>query len=140
MATLSHADRATNTRTKSGAYPQGVKIPAYRRHPASGRGIIQFAPIWGRNPHYLAGKFDSPESRADYDRCVAQVVEFQLRKRALSPPKSKPAKRAGRKTITVVQFIARYMAWAIEHHKGNKREIAHLRNMVKPMAKRVVVP
>jgi integrase len=81
-------------------------IPSYRFHKASGRAVIQWRPLFGNSPHYLAGAYNSPESKAEY----AQIL-----KRITSPPvPSKSVKKS--KIVTVRRLALLYLAHVKEYH------------------------
>lgn len=50
------------------------RIPTYRLHKRSGRAVVQYRPFYGKSPHYLKGKFNSPESLAEYEDIRARIV------------------------------------------------------------------
>lgn len=106
-------------------YAEGLRLPRYRRHKASGRAVIQYAPIWGKHPHYLRGNHGSPESLADYRRCCQRIVAHKLGKQDVK-------RRRPRKQITVVATIQAFLQWATGQYggKGN-REFDHFRRAVR---------
>ncbi len=109
-------------------YPSGLRFPKYRLHKPSGRAVIQYRPIFGANPRYLAGAYGSEESLADYDRQLARIVKHMA--------KAAPAKVLKFDTIqTVEHFVAAFMQWAAKHH-GDGREFSHFKRAVRPLRRR----
>jgi len=99
---------------------RGVKPPAYRLHRRSGRAIVTI----DSKDHYL-GPHGSPESRAEYDRLVA---EWLVRGRRAAPPAT-----AG---PTVNEVIAQYWAFAQTYYVKNGRpttEPEAIRHSLKPL-------
>src|SRR5690349_8908522 len=47
--------------------PKKSSVPAYRRHRASGQAVVTLNGV----DHYL-GRWESPESKAEYDRLIAE--------------------------------------------------------------------
>jgi integrase len=99
------------------------RIPKYSLHKASGRAIVTL----DGTDHYL-GAYDSPESKVEYDRLIAEWLANG--RRAAAPAADEP-------TQSVNELIAAY--W--EHAKGYYRkpdgaptqEIETLRQALKPL-------
>ena len=114
--------KATDTRNTRTPYPNGLRMPKYRLHKASGRGVIQYKPLWGKEPHYLEGDFNSPQSLADYARCCELVAKHKIHRVAV-----KQDVRPTRKSVTVRRLLERFMLWAKEHFADNPREFSHFK-------------
>lgn len=97
------------------------RLPTYRLHKASGRAVIQWRPLFGPNPHYLPGKFGSPESLEAYEHIRATILASIHGKPA--PPKPIP------KHGSVTTLAAAFLDWA----KGycTKTEYDNFRHAVK---------
>ena len=76
--------------------PQTPRIPSYRRHRASGQAVVTLNGV----DHYL-GKWNSPESKAEYDRLTS---EWLVRRRRFTEPGAGPAE------ILVKELILGYWA------------------------------
>src|SRR5581483_7698475 len=83
--------------------PHPARVPAYRLHRPSGRAVVRF----GDKDIYL-GTYNSPESRAAYDRAICEWLE---QGRRVPQP-------ASSKTITVNKVIVAYLRWADEHYRS----------------------
>ncbi len=87
------------------ASPKSKRIPSYRLHSPSGQAVVT---IHGRD-HYL-GPYGSPESRAEYDRRVAEwLASGRLRVASADP-------RPGT-SLSVVELILAYMAHAETYYR-----------------------
>lgn len=80
------------------------RIPRYRKHRASGRGVIQYRPLYGPNPHYLPGKFNSDESLAAYQREMVRILAHVHGAHPAPPP--------DKSDLRISQLFERYMLWA----------------------------
>lgn len=93
--------------------------------------MIQFAPIWGKNPRYLKGPYNAPESWDDYWACCAKVAQWKIRhkRRKPLPPRGKRVK--------VKELLAEFLLWAKPYYstKDNK-EFNHYANAISPLRKR----
>lgn len=107
-------------------YPK-PRRPKYRLHRASGRGVIQYRPLYGENPKYLPGEYGSEESLAEYERCCADILAHQLRN--IEPP-ARP--RQG----TVADLLLNYLVWAETYYGGSPRsELANMKAAAKTLNK-----
>ncbi len=111
-------------------YPN-LRVPGYRFHAASGRGVIQYRPLWGKNPRYLAGQYESRESLADYEKCCDKVATHQMRKKA-----GKLKFKSAGVDIAVAKFLRRYFAWAQVHYGIKSRDFSHLARAAHPLRER----
>src|SRR5262245_34629255 len=50
--------------------------PSYRRH-SSGQACVTVRDLSGRRPESLLGKWDSPESKSEYARLIAEIAAHQ---------------------------------------------------------------
>jgi integrase len=120
---------ASRTRILLKAYPKGMRFPKYRLHKPSGRAVIQYRPLFGKQPRYLRGAFGSDESLADYAACLEKIAQHKVSRSTPKPSK----KLVG--TITVSNFLGRFVAWA-DGHYGPGRELSHIKRAVRPLLKR----
>src|SRR5258706_8540289 len=81
------------------------RVPSYRRHKASGQAVVTL----GGKDHYL-GTFDSPESRAEYDRVVGEWLTVRR------APQADP-----REGVTVEQVMLPYWQHVKEYYKKDGR-------------------
>ncbi|MCI0464670.1 MAG: tyrosine-type recombinase/integrase [Gemmataceae bacterium] len=98
------------------------RTPSYCLHRASGQAVVR---IDGKD-HYL-GKYGSPESRAEYDRLIAEW---------LANGRSLPAAtKAG--GLTVNEVLLQYWHWAEQHYRdadGNpSNELANMKDALRPL-------
>jgi integrase len=125
---LTPAQIAKRTRQILAAYPQSLHLPSYRLHAPSGRGVIQYKPLFGPNPKYLTGAYGSPESLDDYARKLARVAKHKIAGKA--PQLKRTKERLG--TMTMRRFLGLYFIWAEKHH-GQGRELSHLKRCARPL-------
>jgi integrase len=101
------------------------KLPSYRRHKWSGRAVVTIA---GRD-HYL-GMWNSPESRAEYDRLIAEWAA-NGRGRPARQPEAVPC------DPSVVEVIAAFMKHAATHYRGAdgaaSQELENLKDAARPL-------
>jgi integrase len=83
-------------------------IPSYRLHKQSGQAIVTLTDSLGQRRDVLLGKYDSPESRAEYARVLA---EWEANGRRL------PASKATALDITVNEVILAYWKHAELHYR-----------------------
>lgn len=89
-----------------------MKLPKYLWHKPSNRGLVRFPPLWGKTPVYLAGRYNSPESLADYAAKCAEITKYlaqQAAERLYETPKKKNA---------TVQIVADLMADYLDYAEG----------------------
>lgn len=127
---LTPAQIAKRTRQILGKYPSGIRLPSYRLHAPSGRGVIQYKKLFGPNPKYLAGPYGSPESLDDYERQVARVAKHKIVGQA--PKRPKPQQRG---TMSVRTFLGQFFAWATTHHQ-DARELSHFKRCARHLRQR----
>lgn len=97
-------------------------LPSYRRHSTSD---IAFVQIQGKRT-YLPGRFNSPESRAEYRRLISLWVA-EDRPTTPTPPATE---------ITVVELVARYWPHVQKHYLKNGEqtaEVACIRAALRPL-------
>ena len=102
---------------------QSFRTPSYRLHKPTGRAVVT---LCGRDL-YL-GKFGTRESRAEYDRIIA---EWLANGRTL--PRSVSGNEAH---ITNSELLLAFLAWAESYYVKNGRmtgEVAHVRYAIKPV-------
>jgi integrase len=98
------------------------RTPSYCLHKASGQAVVR---IDGTD-HYL-GRYDTPQSRAEYNRLIAQ---WYANAQTLPAVASAPG-------LTVNELLLRYWAWAESYYRdldGNPtRELENLKHALKPL-------
>jgi integrase len=105
------------------------KLPSLRHHKASGRAVVT---LNGRD-HYV-GAWNSPESRVEYDRLVAEWL-------ASGRGQAKVAEYASTAQTkpTVEEVILAYWKFAETHYRGPDRtptqELANMKDALKPVRK-----
>ena len=109
------------------------RMPKYRLHKASGRGIVQYKPLFGMKLHYLPGKFNSEQSLAAYEAVRARVL-------ALHAGKSPPQKPLAHENVTVSILVRRFIAFAIDRwgidsptYRHFKSAAKHVRQVAGPL-------
>jgi len=107
------------------------RIPSYRFHKASGQAIV----VLSGKSFYL-GPWNSPESRAEYERVVAEWLANGRR----VPPGSdsqKPSSATVPAAFTVVELIAAFWDHAKKHYRHAdgrpSREVDNLRDALRPV-------
>lgn len=101
---------------------ESYRLPKYRLHRPSGRGVIQYAPLFGKNPHYLPGAFNSDESRRAYEAACKQVLAHKLGLEAAVRPT---------RHSTVGEMLNQYLSWGASHYGPANREFKQLRLVVR---------
>jgi integrase len=91
------------------------KLPTYRLHKASGQALVC---LDGRRI-YL-GPYDSPESRAEFDRLTAEW---------LAGGRRLPVRSGGRGGLTVNEVILAHWRWAEGHYTRDGKPTRHLENL-----------
>ncbi len=103
---------------------QSLRTPSYRLHKSAGQAVVTLC----CRDLYL-GKYGTRESRAEYDRTVA---EWLANGRTLPRPISgKPA------DVTSNELLDAFLDWAESYHVKNGRmtgEVAHVRYSIKRSA------
>ena len=99
-------------------------VPAYCLHRHSGKAIVRIA---GRD-HYL-GPHGSPESRAEYDRLIAEWL-------ACGRQSTTSAVAAESKSLLVNEVLLAYVEFAEKHYSDGQQvstEFANLKHAIKPV-------
>jgi site-specific recombinase XerD len=98
------------------------RTPSYCLHKASGQAVVR---IDGRD--YYLGKYGTDESRAEYDRLVA---EWLGNGRALAAPTTADG-------LTVAELILAYWQWAERYYRNERGEpsldLENIRTALKPL-------
>jgi integrase len=104
-------------------------IPAYRLHRQSGQAIVTLTDGTGGRKDVLLGKYDSPESRAEYLRVLA---EWQSAGRTLPRPTACNA-------LSVHELLDAYWTWAEKTYRDSDgtptRELENLKDALRPLRK-----
>jgi integrase len=99
-----------------------LRAPSYCLHKASGQAVVRIDGV----DHYL-GKHGTPESRAEYDRLIA---EWLGNGRRLAPPSAADG-------LTVAELILSYWRWAEcyyrDEHGEPGQELENVRSALKPL-------
>jgi integrase len=78
--------------------------------------------MFGANPHYLAGKYGSPESLAEYEELRAKILKHKLgeEQQHIEPPTK-------RRSMSIAQVFLRYLQWAETYYDGGakNKEFGH---------------
>lgn len=85
-----------------------VRVPSYRLHKPNGQAVVTF----GGRDRYL-GKHGTPESRAEYDRLVAEWLMTGRRLMASDGP--------GESDLTVSEMLLAYLKHANAYYAKNSR-------------------
>src|SRR5262249_10591214 len=109
--------------------PRKIRIPTYRFHKGSGQAVV----VLGGRSVYL-GRWDTPESRAEYERVVA---EWLARGRLPAQDKApEPGKPAGG-NLPVGEMILVFWAHATKHYRPQDGrptgEQSTLRHALRPL-------
>lgn len=106
-----------------------IRLPKYRLHKPSGRAVIQFRPLFGNNPRYLEGDFNSDASRQHYERCCQEILAYKMGRKQ---PREMPTGRC-----KVVHLLQHYLPWAKSYYKSNngRGEYTNLVAAARPLRK-----
>lgn len=88
------------------------RIPSYRLHAPSGRGVIQYRPLYGPNPFYLPGRHNSDESRAAYEIERARCIKHMNG--------GTPAEVLSKNKLCVVDIVTPYLIWAKSNYSKDE--------------------
>lgn len=95
-----------------------LRLPKYRHHKASGRGVIRFLPLYGPKDIYLPGEFNSPESRAAYEERCREILAHQLSQQAV------PA-RPIKDHAAIPRMVTAFLAWASGYYGSKTSHFNH---------------
>ncbi|WP_435005650.1 hypothetical protein P12x_003466 [Tundrisphaera lichenicola] len=107
------------------------QIPSYRLHKATGQAIVVL-----RGRSYYLGKFGTTQSRAEYNRVIADnrvIAEYLANGGSAPQPKSGPAASTD---LTIDELILRYWRFAEGHYARDGlpgRELASIRDAIRPL-------
>jgi integrase len=87
------------------------KVPSYRLHKPSNQAIV----VLNGRMYYL-GRYGSLESRAEYDRLIA---EWKSRRRVTPPPRASNSTSRPDSDLTIVELIAAYWRHAEVYYRKN---------------------
>ncbi len=104
-------------------------LPNYRLHKQSGQAIVTLPDGQGGRRDILLGKFDTPESRAEYARVLG---EWEANGRRLpQAPTASPA------NVSLNELLVDYWSWAEQHYcdpDGNPgRELENIKIALRPL-------
>ncbi len=97
---------------------QSIRIPSYRKHKASGQAVCTVKDAAGKPHDVYLGKFDSPESRLEYQRVMSEYRSGRVYERPESP-----------KDILVVELCESYLEWATTYYTKGGRSTSELANV-----------
>jgi integrase len=110
--------------------PKKVRVPSYRFHKGSGQAVVV---LDGRSI-YL-GKWDTPESKAEYERVIAEWLAN--RRRLANPQPSSPGLPSTPSQLSVTELIVSFWEHAKVHYRhpdgSPTREQDNLRDALKPV-------
>lgn len=105
------------------------RLPSYRLHKPSGRAVVT---LDGR-VHYL-GAFGTPESRAEYDRLIAEWLAGGRRR---SAPSDQIAGVGSSQDLTVNELMVSFLRHAERHYRlpngKPSKELANFRDTFRPL-------
>jgi integrase len=109
--------------------PRRNPVPSYRLHKQSGQAIVTLPDGQGGRHDVLLGRYDTPESRQEYARVIA---EWEANGRRV-PPSAEPSAP----DLTVNELLVRYWKWAEQHYRdadGNPgRELDNMKDALHPL-------
>jgi integrase len=109
--------------------PRRKPVPSYRLHKQSGQAVVTLPDGQGGRRDVLLGKYDSPESRQEFARVLAEWEASGRR-----PPKSAEGSAPD---LTVNELLVRYWRWAKQHYRdadGNPgRELDNMKDALHPL-------
>lgn len=113
------------------------KLPKYRLHRPSGRGVIQFRPLYGPNPKYLDGAFNSEESRAHYQQCCQEILAYRLAQKTNTgnPTPGKYTTHVVHRDLYVAEAARDYLDWAKVYYGVGRTEFVNVRAAARVLAK-----
>ena len=92
---------------------------------------MQYAPLWGSSPIYLAGPYNSDQSRADYEKRCQEVYAHESKARVpnvVEVPIPIPPSE-----FTVGQLALDYMAFAEEYYGIGRTYVHNVRSAIRPL-------
>jgi hypothetical protein len=105
------------------------RVPSYRRHKPSGQAVVTVRDQNGDRRDVYLGAYDSPESRREYARIVAELA---------TNPTAAPTSASG-SGLTVDQVLLAFWEHAQRHYRGPDgkptTELDELRRSVIPLRK-----
>jgi hypothetical protein len=90
-------------------------VPTYRLHKQSGQAVVTLSDGVGRRRDVLLGAYDSPASRVEYARLVA---EWEITGRRLPPPQEE--------AVSVNEVVLRYYKFAEGYYQKNGQPTSQL--------------
>jgi integrase len=106
------------------------KLPSYRLHKPSGQAVVT---INGRD-HYL-GAFGTPESRAEYDRIIAEYLANWQTRSAISPAIDAGSIQSN--DLTINEMLLAFWRHAERHYRtpsgAPSKELANFRDAFRPL-------
>jgi integrase len=106
------------------------KLPSYRLHKPSGKAVVT---INGRD-HYL-GDFGTPESRAEYDRTIAEYLANRCARPTVDPAIDMHAVRSS--DLTINEVLLAFWGHAERHYRSPSgkpsKELANFRDTFRPL-------
>jgi hypothetical protein len=85
--------------------PRSTRVPTYRLHKQSGQAVVTLRAADGSRRDVLLGKHDTPESRAEYARVIA---EWNLNGGRIPQPTD---------CVTVAELLSAFWDHALDHYR-----------------------
>jgi integrase len=108
------------------------KLPSYRLHKPSGKAVVT---LDGRD-HYL-GDFGTPDSRAEYDRLIAEYLANRRMRSPISP--AIDAGSVGSSNLTINELLLAFWRHAERHYRtpsgAPSKELMNFRDTFRPLRK-----
>ncbi len=92
--------------------PRSPSVPSYRLHKPSGQAVVTIRTLDGARRDVYLGTFNSPESRVEYGRIVAELATTPL-----APQPSRVTGPAVSARLTVDQLLLAFLAHAEKHYR-----------------------
>src|SRR5262249_31753795 len=113
-----------------GTMPRRSQYPSYRLHKQSGQAIVTLTDPTGLRRDVLLGEYDTPATRAEYDRVIAEWVATGRRL-------TQPTTGTSASAITVDGLVAAFWTHAEQHYRHADgtptRELADFKVSLRPL-------
>ncbi len=98
--------------------PRAQSVPSYRLHKPSGQAVVTIRTVGGQRRDVYLGLYNSPESRAEYGRLVAEIASTTVPALATSSTSLAPR-------ITVNQVLLAFLRYAEQHYRSSGGNATH---------------
>src|SRR5262249_20094183 len=103
------------------------KVPSYRLHKQSGQAVVTLTDRLGNRRDVLLGKHNSPESKSEYERVIAEWLANGGR----------TAPTPATADLSVNELLVRSAPWAEQHYRAldgkPARELENVKEALKPL-------